>query len=172
MAISFHKTLPHALSLINLQQHQEFIIHDQESPRTFSLSDDIISLYGDHKWAIVDILNQQYSHLLPSPFDLYNWLSYKDHDEVAYFLNEAGSNVLSYSQYKAPWKFHLWLGKKGFIIGIEQKGQGFDAQRIDEKRIKENEGAAFAFYRNCKSTIFFDNAKEARMVLMEYLFLN
>ena len=170
MVLSFHQTLSHTLSLIEAQKHQEFIIHDQESPRTLSLSDDIISLYGNHKWAIVDLLNQQYSHILTSPFDLYHWLNYNTSDEVAYFLNEAGSNVLSYAQYKAPYKFHLWLGKKGFIIGIEQKGQGFNAQQVDKKRIKENEGAAFDFYRNCKSTIFFDNAKEARIVFMEYLF--
>ena len=114
------------------------------------------------------MLNQKYSRLLENGFDLYNWLNYQNKDEVAYFLNEAGSNALNYSQFKAPSKFHLWFGKKGFIIGIEQKGQGFNASKVDSERLKDNQGAAFDFFRNCKSKIFFDNDQDAKIVYMEY----
>ena len=171
MVLSFQKTLSASLKTIQLQHHKEFLVHQQEIKRTPALSDELIALYGTHKWAVVDLLNQEYSTVLSSPFDLSNWLHYKNHDEVAYFLNEAGSNVLSYSEFLAPYKFHLWLGKKGFIIGIEQKGKGFNAEEVNEKRMKDNEGAAFKFYRNCKSTVFFDDPKEARVVFMEYIFL-
>ena len=169
MVISFHKNISASLKSIHLQQHQEFLVHSQESKRTHLTSDDLIALYGNHKWAVVDILNREYRHLLETPFDLYHWLNYKEHDEVAYFLNEAGSNALSHSEFLVPYKFHLWLGKKGFIIGIEQKGKSFNAEKVNQKRIKDNEGAAFEFYRNCKSTVFFDNPQEARIVFMEYL---
>ena len=105
-----------------------------------------------------------------SKFDLYNWLEFNSKDEVAYFLNEAGSNCLTYSDHKTPHKFHLWLGSKGFIIGIEQLGTGFNASEINEKKIKDNEGAAFEFFRNCQSEIFFDDSQKAKIVYMEHLF--
>ena len=58
----------------------------------------------------------------------------------------------------------MWLGKKGFVIGISQKGEGFSAVEVDDKKIKTNEGAAFDFFRNCKGEIFFDNPQQVRMV--------
>ena len=124
--------------------------------------------YGESKWQIVEIINQKYSQVLKNKFDLYNWLYHNKNDEVAYFLNEAGSNVLNYSEFNIPSKFHLWLGNKGFLIGIEQQGRGFNAAKIDKENIKENEGAAFEFYRNCKSIVFFDNPEEARIVYLVY----
>ncbi len=160
MTISYSQTLTHALIKINSQNHHEFIIHPHETPRTIYASDEILELYGQAKWAIVDLINAQYH----TKHDLYNWINHNNTDEVAYFLNEVGSNTLSHSEYKIPSKFHLWLGKKSFIIGIEQKGQGFNAQKIDEKRLKENEGAAFDFFRNSQAEIFFDNPLDARVV--------
>ena len=82
-------------------------------------------------------------------------------------MNEAGSNTLNHSQFKAPSHFHLWMGKKGFVIGIEQQGKGFNAQKINQEKIKEGEGAAFEFFRKCKGTIFFDEPKKARVVYLE-----
>ncbi|MBS3116964.1 hypothetical protein J4421_05200 [Candidatus Woesearchaeota archaeon] len=152
------------------KKHYKFAVHDQKEPRQAHNSDEIIPLYGNAKWAVVDILNEQYSHLLISPIDLYNWLHYNENDEVSYFLNEAGSNALSHSQFKVPAKFHLWQGTKGFVIAIEQKGKGFNAKEVDQKRIKDNEGAAFNFFRKCKNKIFFDEPEDARVVYMEFLF--
>ena len=56
------------------------------------------------------------------------------------------------------------------MLGVEQKGTGFNAQEVHDKNLKENEGAAFNFFRKCQSSVFFDNAQDARMVLMEFRF--
>jgi len=64
----------------------------------------------------------------------------------------------------------LWLGEKGFIIGIEQKGKGFHAEHINKNKIKENKGAAFEFFRNCQNNIFFDNKENTTMILMQHIF--
>ena len=170
MVLDFNKTLQEALKNIGLTDHQEFVVHDQEEERTYLTSDETIGRYGDVKWAVVDLLNEQYSKILESPFDLYNWLHKNENDEVSYFINEAGSNSLNHSDFKAPSKFHLWLGSKGFVIAIEQKGRGFDAVNVHELQIKDNEGAAFDFFRKCRSRIFFDNPTDARIVFMEYVF--
>ncbi|MBI2662401.1 hypothetical protein HYX11_03000, partial [Candidatus Woesearchaeota archaeon] len=100
----------------------------------------------------------------------YNWLRHNANDEVAYFLSETGANCLNYSLFRAPHKFHLWLGKKGFVIGIEQKGRGFPAALIHEQQRKKNEGAAFEFFRTCKSEIFFDDENSAKVVYIETRF--
>jgi len=158
MTLHFNKNIQEALRNIGEYEHQELFVHDQES------TSQIIEHYGKQKWQVVDLINQKFN----SKFDLYNWLEFNQNDEVAYFLNEAGSNCLNYSDHKIPHKFHLWLGSKGFIIGIEQLGKGFNALEIEEKRIRNNEGAAFQFFRNCRSSIFFDNAEEAKVVFMEF----
>lgn len=167
MVISFQKNLPAALQAINdINDHHLFPVHELRKVRT----DDVLSVYGDAKWKIVDILNERYSSILSEKFDLYNWLHEREQDEVAYFLNEAGSNCLSHSEFKAPSQFHLWLGPKGFVIGIQQNGKGFDARHVHEHKIKDNKGAAFDFFRRSRSSIFFDDPEEARTVFMEYLF--
>lgn len=162
MVIDFEKKLQEALDLIEKREYHQIEVHTLEKKRV----DETISVYGNAKWKIVDLLNQNYSKILTKEFDLYNWLIYKEDDEVAYFLNEAGSNTLNYSQFGAPSKFHLWIGENGFIIGIEQKGLGFNAVKINSERLKENQGAAFEFFRNCKNKIFFDNPTESRTVFM------
>lgn len=166
MTIHFTKNLPQALQNIGTWGYHESVVHDKEEAR----DDDVLGVYGDAKWKIVDILNEQYSTILNDKFDLHNWLNHNVSDEVAYFINEVGSNTLSHSQFKAPHKFHLWLGREGFIIGVEQKGTGFDAEQVHQNLIKDNEGAAFDFFRNCKSEIFFDDKNETRTVFMESLF--
>lgn len=167
MTIHFNKNLTEAIQNIGAHQYHELFLHDQE--RVLNNSFQLIDKYGRLKWQIVDLLNEKYSIILKDKFDLYNWLNHNPNDEVAYFLNETGSNCLNYAEHKIPHKFHLWLGEKWFIIGIEQLGKGFNAHEIDEKRIKDNEGAAFEFYRKCKSAIFFDDSKNARIVYMECL---
>ena len=156
MTINFERIFDESIETIDHSKYHEINIKDLES-------------YGDAKWAIVDLLNDHYSSVLTSNFDLYNWINHNEKDEVAYFLNETGSNVLNYSEFGAPAKFHLWLGEKGFIIGIEQKGNGFNAFEIDKFGLKENEGAGFNFFRECKSQIFFDNVENVKIVFMKYL---
>ena len=167
MTLIFNKTVQGALKEIDTYQYQEFMVNEPNQPTPLG---SIPNNYAESKWQIVEMLNQTYSQILKNKFDLYNWLYHHKEDEVAYFLNETGSNALNYSEFKIPSKFHLWLGSKGFIIGIEQQGWGFNAAKIDKEKIKEKEGAAFEFYRNCKSTVFFDNPEEARIVYLVYLF--
>jgi len=169
MVLNFRRTFLESLNRIGYKKnHQEFIVHDAETE--INDHSQILQRYGDSKWKVVDLLNTEYSHRLSQKVDLYNWLRYNDQDEVAYFLNEAGSNCLNHSQFKAPYKFHLWLGEKGFILGIEQLGRGFPAELIYHKKIKQNEGAAFNFFERCQSEIFFDDPHNAKMVFMEYRF--
>ena len=171
MAIHFTRSLPEAMESIEFSgEGYEFPIYSMEAVRSHLISDSVIEQYGDAKWAIVDLLNEEYGALLFNKFDLHNWLDKNKDDEVAYFLNEAGSNSLNYSEYLAPFRFHLWLGKKGFVIGIEQKGKGFNAVKVNEGKSKENQGGAFQFFRECKNAVFFDNAEEARVVYLEVKF--
>ena len=166
MVIDIKKTFSESLYTIHLLQYHSMIVHQKEALRT----DETLQVYGQAKWAIVDLLNEQYSTILTSKFDLYNWLHENQEDEVSYFLNEAGSNCLCYSEFKAPSQFHLWLGKKGFIIGIEQQGKGFNAQEVEERKIKNNKGAAFIFFRRCRGRIFFDNPQDTKIVYLEVKF--
>lgn len=168
MVLDFSRSLQESLELIGATEGYEFPVYENEEIRTHLISDALIERYGHAKWAIVDLLNEKYGALLFNKFDLHNWLDKNKDDEVAYFLNEAGSNSLNYSEFLAPYKFHLWLGKNGFVIAIEQKGRGFNALKIDEERVKDNQGGAFTFFRDCKSIIFFDDAEEARILYLEY----
>ncbi|MBI2151161.1 hypothetical protein HYU21_00340 [Candidatus Woesearchaeota archaeon] len=173
MVLNFQNNLNLSLQRINCHQHFEYPLHIEEIERTYQTSDDLLETYTDVKWKIVNTLNEIYSSQLLVPVVLENWFNnVNKEDEVSYFLNEVGSNILSYSQFKVPSKFHLWLGRKGFIIGIEQKGASFDAEKINSHKLKNNEGAAFEFFRKCNSTIFFDHPKEARIVMMEVLFVH
>ncbi|MBI4983606.1 hypothetical protein HZC32_03100 [Candidatus Woesearchaeota archaeon] len=164
MVLDFNKNLPKALEEVSFTgEHRELVVYEHE--RDY---DEIIEHYGKMKWKVADLLNERYGSILEDRFDLYNWLHYNERDELAYFLNEAGSNCLNYSKYKAPYKFHVWLGNTGFVVGIEQQGEGFPAELIHNQKVKQNEGAAFKFFNKCRSTIFFDDSKDAKMVLMEY----
>ena len=172
MVLHFRKSFLESLKGISYQKkHHEFMIHQEAEERTEHNFPGIIQRYGETKWKVVDILNEYYNSLLPQKFDLYNWLHGQESDELAYFLNEAGSNCLNHSQFKSPHKFHVWLGERGFIVGIEQLGKGFPAELVHKKRIKQNEGAAFGFFEKCRSSIFFDDPKDAKMVFMEYRFV-
>lgn len=171
MVLDFAKTIQQALEYIDFSDEgYELPIYSSQEMRSPIISDEIIGKYGQAKWAIVDLLNEKYGAILFNKFDLHNWLDKNKDDEVAYFLNEAGSNSLNYSEFLAPSCFHLWLGKRGFVIGIEQKGKGFNAVKIDTERKRENKGGAFEFFRECKNAVFFDNAKEAKVVYFEVKF--
>jgi len=165
MVLDFSTTLHHALTVIEAQSSKEFIVHAAEEEKTFENACSIVELHGSIKWQIIDLLNEHYQ----TNFCLSHWL-HSNEDEVSSFLNEAGSNVLSHSTFKAPYQFLLWLGKKGFILGIQQKGSGFPAEDINQHRIKDNEGRAFDFFRQCQQTVFFDDSKDARIVYFQYLF--
>lgn len=166
MALNFQKTLPEALQNIGHNAIHQFLVHDNQKIE----QDEIIKLYGDAKWGVVNLLNEKYSHLIKDQFDLHNWINHNSNDELAYFLNEVGNNCFNYAEHKKPHKFHLWTGKNGFVVGIEQQGKGFDAEHTHQNQIKDNEGAAFDFFRKCKSEIFFDDPKDARIVFMEFRF--
>lgn len=171
MVLHFTKDLKGALENIGFSgDYHELPVYGSEEIRTHLVSDAVIEQYGDAKWAIVDILNEKYGALLLNKFDLHNWLEKNQDDEVAYFLNEAGSNSLNYSEYLAPSRFQLWLGKKGFVIGIEQKGKGFNAVKVHDEKLKENQGGAFAFFRECLNAVFFDDAESVRTVYLEVKF--
>ena len=167
MVIVFDHSFGKALENIDFIQHQEFIVYDLEEVRTHHNSCELLENYGNLKWEIIEILNKTYG----TNFNLLNWLNNED-DEVAHFINETGSNALSYSEFKMPSKFHLWFGRIGFIIGIEQLGKGFNAETVHNLRLKQNEGKAFDFFRKCKSIVFFDDKKEARIVYLNFLFSN
>jgi hypothetical protein len=173
MTIKFNRTIRKSLQEIHFDgpNYHDFIIHEHEEERCHHTSDEMMETYGDSKWAIVHLLNQRYGLLFENQVDLMNWVLDNKEDEVSYFLNEAGSNVLNYSEFKAPSKFHLWLGEKGFLIGVEQKGSGFDAKQIHDNGVKQNEGAAFKFFKSSKGTVFFNDPKQATIVYFEHSFL-
>jgi len=166
MVLNFEYSLTQALQNIQAQGYQEMIVHEKEVARDIYSSCEIVEKYGIAKHQLVELINQRYN----TTFDQMNWINQNTDDEVAYFLNEAGSNVLSYSEFKAPFKFHLWFGLKGFIIGMEQKGKGFKAQEIHQQKLKENQGAAFDFFRSCKNKVFFDDPNQVKTVFFEFRF--
>ncbi|MBI2668249.1 hypothetical protein HYX14_00230 [Candidatus Woesearchaeota archaeon] len=172
MSLHFTKTLSESFKDIDVTDYHHFFIHDVEEERTVLNADALIETYGHAKWQIIDLVNSKYSTTLKDKFDLYHWLNHNASDEVAYFLNEAGSNCLNYAEYKIPAKFHLWLGIKGFLIGIEQAGAGFNAQEVMARNQKQNEGAGFSFFQKCKNTIFFDDYQNARIIFMQQILPN
>ncbi len=161
MVLSFAHDFTYFLSQIGKHIHHRFPIHQTNIIRE-NCNKDTLQQYHHAKWAIVDLINT--NQQVPYMISLYNWLYHREEDEIAYFLSEAGSNALNYSEFKAPSHFDLWLGERGIIIAIVQYGQSFDPYHISKHNIKENEGAAFSFYHRCKGTIFFDNPQSALVV--------
>ncbi len=167
MTLHFEHNLQQALENIQAEGYHEILLHEKEVQRDVHSSCEIVEKYADAKHEVIEAINQYHPQF---SFDLMNWINKNENDEVSYFLNEVGSNVLSHSEFKAPHKFHIWFGKKGFIIGVEQRGKGFDAEEVHRQKLKENEGTAFNFFRNCKSKIFFNDSKNANLVFMEFGF--
>ena len=170
MVIHFSNNLQQALENIQNFKQIRIPVYALDQVRSHQISDEVIAKYGEAKWAVIDFLNEEYGEILLNKFNLHHWLEKNKEDEIAYFLNEAGSNSLNYSEYLAPSGFHLWLGKKGFVIGIEQKGKGFNAIEVDTRRTQVNQGGGFAFFRECRNKIFFDNAMDAKIVYFEVKF--
>src|SRR3990167_3027569 len=98
MTIHFTQTLQKSLETIKVTKGYEFPVYEAEEARDHLLSDKVVEKYGEAKWAVVDILNEEYGAIMFNKFDLHNWLEKNQDDEVAYFLNEAGSNSLNHSQ--------------------------------------------------------------------------
>ncbi|MDP3640080.1 MAG: hypothetical protein Q8R53_02660 [Nanoarchaeota archaeon] len=171
MVFSFNLTLKKALEFLSAtNDYHTFPIHGEEHPAVHSEA--FIAQYGAAKRSVVELLNQRYKSLLSPKADLHNWLYHRQDDEIAYFLNEAGSNTINHSDYQAPACFHLWLGERGFIIGVEQKGQGFAAEKLRKETVpSESGGSASRFFRSCKGIIFFDDPESARIVYYAHTFL-
>ncbi len=168
MVLNFEKVLAEAQEEIGFSSEKaEFIVSDINNPSSLET---IESKYSKALWTVVELVNERYKDKLSQPFNLYNWIEYNLSDELAYFLNEASNNCLNYSETKSPYKFIVYFGTKGFIVGISQQGKGFDAHNVFEKKIKNNEGAGFSFFKDCSSLIFFDDPFNAREVYFRYLF--
>lgn len=165
MTLHFNLDLPYFLKKIGPNIHHCFLVHKHQTERK-DHDKETLQKYHDAKWAIVDLLN--INQQIPYTINLYNWLHHQSHDEIAYFLSEAGSNTLNYAEFKAPSHFEAWLGKKGIILGITQQGTPFNPTHINNHNIKENEGAAFDFFRNCNGIIFFDHPTAAQSVYYYY----
>jgi hypothetical protein len=161
MVISYNTNLDQEINLIEGYEHKTIFVSDVE--RTLNNTDEILEKYALTKDRIVELVNKNYG----TNYNLENWVNDKE-DDLAYFLNETGSNMLNYSSNKIPLKFHLYLGKKGFIVAMEQESC-FNAQEVDNKKLKENQGRAFNFYRQSKNKIFFDNPEKAKTVFMVVL---
>lgn len=132
-------------------------------------SETALDRFSEVKWEIIDLLNTHYKDQLLEKFDLFDWLIYNDGDEVAYFLCEAGSNIITHSQFHIPACVRVFLGTNGFIVALEQQGEGFSVSLAMQKEHNELEGGGFAFYLRSKSVIFFDNWEEARIIYCCYL---
>lgn len=165
MVTNFNHSLQLALQHIEHHTTKKYLIHPRHEARTLTNTDQILEKYADAKHQIINHINQYYQ----TNHNHDNWLTNQP-DDVAHFLNEAGSNTLNYSEFKTPHKFHLHLGTKGFIIGIEQLGQAFNAQYIYENKIKQNQGKAFTFYNNSESTVFFNHPTNTTIVYLQFLF--
>ncbi len=147
--IDFQRSLQQSLTEISFQEHHSF------------------TEYGAAQWAIVDVVNTRYNMLLKDKFDLYHWLWYHEEDELAYFLIEAGSNALHAGQEDEKGKvpiFHLWLGSKGFIVGVEQE-KTFNAQELCSLN-KERGG--LGFFQRAKQCVFFDHPRKTNIIYCLY----
>lgn len=163
MVLNSDLTLQKALAVLGENPaYVTFPVHTEKQPAIHSAS--FIAHYGSAKFRIVELLNQRYAQHFSSLIDLHNWLYHRQEDEVAYFLNEAGSNAINHSDYKAPARFHLWLGENGFLIGVEQKGKSFAVGELTKSLRQTKGGDGSRFFQACQGTIFFDNPKEAKVV--------
>ena len=156
MVLNFNLQLQEVLADLKNYTYHEFLIKSKDKGLDMEV---FLANYGSAKWKIMELINDYYG----TNFDHYNWLHYAEEDEVAYFLNEACSNGINYSELQ---KFQLWIGKDKLVIGIEQSSP-FPALEVEEKKIKTNQGAAFDFFRRCKGQVFFDNPNKARIVFLK-----
>ena len=170
MVLDFERKLTDSLESIGHSgEEHEFLVHDEDLHEVNPQCSMLLSRYSDALHGVVEHVNNRFSTVLDGSFDLLNWIKHNHHDELAYFLSETGNNCLNHSQNKAPHKLKLYLGSKGFVVAVEQEGKGFDAKVVDSSGFYQNEGAAFDFYRNCQSVVFFDDFLDSKVVFMEFL---
>ncbi len=123
---------------------------------------------------IFEMINSIYCTTGKKRFE-YKPLQEIQEDDYSYdlnmFLHEASDNIIRYSENEIPKAFHLWTAEKGFVIGVEQEGNGFNAKKINESRIcdEDSKGRGFEFFRNSKQEILFDNPIDTRIVYMKYV---
>ena len=120
------------------------------------------------------ILNQTFEEKLERPFTDSMAVMDDRNDLPTRFIFETHANTAWYSQFKFMYKLSLWTGESGFILAVEQKGEGFDAVTINEKRLTSGpNGEGGAFFRICRETepeYFFDKPSNARTVYMKHKF--
>ena len=128
MVLDFTRILNDSLLTIgSTKETAEFVIFDMDQPCS---PEEIQIRYSKALWTVVEVINGRYASKLPFEFNLYNWIEHNHKDELAYFLNEASSNCMNYSDYKSSYKFVIHFGEKGFIVGVLQQGKGFNAELI------------------------------------------
>ena len=80
-------------------------------------------------------------------------------------LFEAHASIAMHGDYNFPSKIELWIGKAGFIVGVQQKGRGFNADEISRTgKHREGGGSGFKTYKELGYDVFFDNPTDARTV--------
>ena len=169
MGIKWDWTLTNALERIKFKDGE--VWDWQISAKVVKFPFDVVHLplseyherYERAQERIVRIVN----YVFDKNFDLSHWPK-KPGDELAFFLVETGNNAMWHSQFQAPYRHFLFVGEQEFVVGISQKGRGFNAREVDKLRQFSYGGRAFEFYRGCRSTIFFDNPESARVVFMEH----
>lgn len=83
--------------------------------------------------------------------------------------SETWKNIVNYSDYGMPSSFTIHASQRGVIFSLRQKGNGFNAKRIDEERIRHNGGAGFMGYRETNGIVFFDSPSDTHEVFFMYV---
>lgn len=178
------KTLDTALSEIIVKDHICYKLHEDRFPfeemekkYRRSKCDEMWFLAGrDIPSLLSERFGMAFGGYVNSPQD-YNPPKNKLH-QPCLFIFETYVNATMYSSYGFISQMDLWLGKS-FIIGISQKGEGYDALYIDSHKIRHKRGevvekgegsGAFDFYRTCKHEVFFDDPKNAKSVYLKFEF--
>ena len=176
MVLNFDQTLDAALEDIGYKgEHQEWDFHQEERHMR-----DMPKEYRDKHYRpffnlmfieIPTMLNERFREKLKKPFSTFLGMN-QEHDFPHKFLWEAHANTTNHSQYGFASQMYFWLGENGFMLALEQKGNGFDAVQVDKKGIKQHEesGGGFKRYRSFESEIFFDSPTDARTVYMKHKF--
>ncbi|MBW2984400.1 hypothetical protein KY361_04750 [Candidatus Woesearchaeota archaeon] len=164
MVIAFDKTLADALREIGFSEsegvHLEEVVYDGEVHLSELSPEEQESLFARIGRAYGEVFNQV--TLCGKSWDVPHLRNLSD------FISHITTNVRKYSQYGIEYRIHFWQGERGFVVGIEQKGRGFEAKRVDSERIASSYGNGFNFYRACSPYIFFDSPSDARIVYMQW----
>ena len=178
MVIKFSKTLGEALQEIGyggeLKNTIEYILHNEEK-KIQDMSKDYKSKLVQRfyrevlgKNLIPELVNENYGHLLKEPLVM----PPHSHDcnNPFTFLWERYNDSILYGEYGMPSRFNMWLGQESFILGLEQKGKGFNVIKINKRKPRKRGGTGFKDLRETRHDIFFDNPEDARAVYLQYKF--